>query len=138
MMRKVAVILAAIGLAVSCKEPLSTEKFIRGEGPYSFTVDMSDSTAVYSLDFYTRVDARDCPPSLPVMISWTSPSDSVYSEGGELPLFGRRSVFSTDVYAPFMADVSPFESGVWTLGVVPLAQLPEGFRGLGLVVSKKR
>ncbi len=137
-MKRIAATLAAMGLAVSCMEPLSTEKFIRGEGPYSFTVDMSDSTAVYCLDFYTRVDARECPPSLPVVISWTSPSDSVYSESGIIPLIGRRSVFSTDIYAPFMVDVSPYESGVWTLGVVPMAQLPKGFRGLGLVVSKKR
>ena len=40
-----------------CKEPKSVEKFVKGEGPYTFFVDMSDSTASYDFDSYTRVDA---------------------------------------------------------------------------------
>ena len=43
-------------LAIACQEPLSTEQFIPGGGPYVFTVDMSDSTAAYDFDLYTRLD----------------------------------------------------------------------------------
>jgi hypothetical protein len=36
---------------------MSVERFVGGEGPYTFFVEMGDSTASYDFDFYTRVDA---------------------------------------------------------------------------------
>ena len=131
-------------LAFSCQEPLSTELFIPGGGPYVFTVDLSDSTAAYDFDLYTRLDAD--PEDLArlqgtlLRAEWRSPSDSLFVEKIYLPLTGtRRSYFSREIYEPYRADVRPAEPGQWTLTfrqedrsqVVP-------FRGLGLVVRKVR
>lgn len=136
-MRRWLPILLLVTLA-ACREPLSTERFIRGEGPFVFPVDMSDTTAAYDFDLYTRVDAMDIPSSVPLRMSWTSPSDSLYTETVYLPLQGRHGVFSMDVYQAYRADMRPVEAGEWTLTVSALSQLPEGFRGLGLVVRKNK
>ena len=71
-------------LLTGCREPMSVEKFVRGEGPYTFFVDMADSTASYDFDFYTRVDApldslRKM-QALPLQVTWTSPSFHVFRE----------------------------------------------------------
>ena len=131
-------------LAVACREPLSTEQFVSGGGPYVFTVDLSDTTAAYDFDLYTRLDGdpEDLIPLKGTLLraEWRSPSDSLFVEKVYLPLTGsRRSVFSRQVYEPYRADVRPAEPGQWTLTfrqedrsqVVP-------FRGLGLVVKKNR
>ena len=67
-----------------CKEPMSVEKCVEGEGPYTFFVDMSDSTASYDFDLYTRVDApvdslRKL-AALPLQVTWTSPTFHVFRE----------------------------------------------------------
>ena len=131
-------------LAIACREPLSTEEFIPGGGPYVFTVDMSDSTAAYDFDLYTRLDGD--PEDLYAVkgtllrAEWRSPSDSICIEKVYLPLDGtRRSYFSRQVYVPYRADMKPLQPGLWTLTVrqedrmqmVPL-------RGLGRVVRKNR
>jgi len=134
-------ILLAI-LAVACQEPLSTEQFIPGGGPYVFTVDLSDTTAAYDFDLYTRLDGdpEDLIPVKGTLLraEWRSPSDSVFVEKIYLPLTGtRQSFFSRQVYEPYRADVRPVQPGQWTLTfrqedrsqVVP-------FRGLGLVVRR--
>ena len=141
MKQSVIVILLTL-LAVSCQEPFSTEMFIPGDGPYAFTVDMTDSTATYDFDLYTRLDGNpeDLIPLKGTLLraEWRSPSDSVFVEKIYLPLTGtRQSFFSRQIYEPYRADVRPAEPGLWTLSlrqedrsqVVP-------FRGLGLVVRK--
>lgn len=135
MSRPLLILLSLVLLAVSCREPRSAEFFIRGEGPYVFTLDMTDSTAVYDLDLYTRIDAREYPTQLPLSISWKAPSDSLFTETVYLPVNGT-SLFSHDAYAPYRAGVLPSPRGVWTLTVtVPSA--PEGLCGMGLVVKKQ-
>ena len=143
-MKRIFVFILSAILAVSCQEPLSTERFIPGGGPFVFTVDLSDSTAAYDFDLYTRLDAD--PEELVQLkgmllrAEWRSPSDSLFVEKIYLPLTGtRRSYFSREIYEPYRADVRPAEPGQWTLTfrqedrsqVVP-------FRGLGLVVRKVR
>ena len=135
-MKNLSLILFALLLVSACREPLSTERFIRGEGPFEFPVDMSDTTAAYDFDLYTRVDAQEVPASLPLTITWTSPSDSVYAESVELPLHGRQGLFSMDVYRPYRADMRPVEAGEWKVTVATPGPVPEGFRGMGLVVRK--
>ena len=143
MTRSSIVILLAL-FVISCSEPLSTEQFIPGAGPYAFAVDMTDSTATYDFDLYTRLDGNpeDLIPLKGTLLraEWRSPSDSVFVEKVYLPLTGsRRSFFSRQVYEPYRAEVSPAEPGCWTLTirqedrsqVVP-------FRGLGLVVRKNK
>lgn len=131
-------------LAVACQEPLSTEQFISGGGPYVFTVDLSDTTAAYDFDLYTRLDGdpEDLIPVKGTLLraEWRSPSDSLFVEKIYLPLTGtRQSFFSRQIYESYRADVRPVQPGLWTVSfrqedrsqVVP-------FRGLGLVVKKKR
>ena len=84
---------------------MSVEKFVKGEGPYTFFVDMSDSTATYDFDLYTRVDApvdslRKM-TALPLRVTWTSPSFHVFREDVYLPLEGKTSLFSRQVRVPY-------------------------------------
>jgi len=142
--RKVAFVLLMVLLA-SCREPLSTEQFVRGSGPYVFTVDMSDTTAAYDFDLYTRLDGThtemlSLQPGALIRAEWRSPSDSVLVEKVYLPLKGERTTYySKDIYEPYRADVRPVEPGVWTLTIRPedRAQLLP-LRGMGLVIKKHR
>ena len=86
-MRRVIPILFLLILA-SCREPMSVETFVPGDGPFEFAVNMTDSVAVYDFDFYSRIDARpeDCPGSLLLMIRWVSPTECVYRESVYLPM----------------------------------------------------
>ena len=129
-MRKYLFILLCL-LATACHEPGSQERFIKGTGPFVFQVNMSDTTAVYDMDIYTREDSKEILPMMELWMRWTSPSDSSFRETVFLPL-------STEVYTHYRADVTPFEPGVWTLTVTaPSARLIHGLRGLGLVVKKR-
>ena len=124
-----------------CKEPMSVEKFVKGEGPYTFFVDMGDSTASYDFDLYTRVDApldslRKI-AALPLQVTWTSPTFHVFREEVYLPMEGKMSLYSKQVRAPYRAGVRPEEWGPWQL-VVRVQDPPEGLCGMGLVVSRNR
>ena len=128
-------------LLAGCREPMSVERFVKGEGPYTFFVDMSDSTASYDFAFYTRIDApadslRDR-PALPLSVTWTSPSFHVFREEVYLPLEGQSTFFSRQIRVPYRAGVRPEEWGPWTL-TVRVDGAPEGFRGMGLQVERKR
>jgi len=114
-------------LAAACAKPHSHERFILGDGPYTFTVDMSDSTVVYDFDLYTRVDSRKAPEAIALEMCWKSPSDSVF----------RETVYLSGVYAPYRSNTVPARYGIWTL-TVNAPSRPEGFRGLGLVVREKK
>jgi len=135
-------VLSAVCVILSgCQEPMSVERFVEGEGPYSFFVDMSDSTASYDFDFYTRVDTpRDSlrqGQSMPLTVTWTSPSFHVFKEEVYMPLDGAGTYFSRQVRVPYRADVRPVEAGQWTLAV-RVDDAPEGLRGMGLVVRRNR
>jgi|GEM_PF-945525 len=136
-------VLPVLLAALSCREPLSSERFVRGEGPFTFPVDMTDTAAAYDFDFYTRVDARPDEivrlGEVPVVVRWHSPADSLYDETVYLPLQGRTSFFTRDVRAAYRADVRPYEAGLWTVTVsLPDTVSVPGLRGLGLVVTKRR
>ena len=122
-MKKAVFILSAL-LAFACTEPLSTEQFVLGGGPYVFTVDMTDSTLKGAL----------------LRAEWRSPSDSVFIEKVYLPLDGtRRSYYSRQVYVPYRAEMAPLQPGLWTLTFRQedrMQRVP--LRGLGLVVRKNR
>ena len=122
-------------LAVACSRPTSTETFIRGEGPYTFTVDMADSTAAYNFDLFTRVDNESSLGSILLDITWKTPSDSTFTESVYLPVMSKASSFSQDAYAPYRAGVMPVENGIWTL-TITVPNPPEGLRGMGLVIEK--
>ena len=133
MMRRLLLILSAALLLSACREPASVETFIPGDGPYEFFLDMADTTVVYNLDFYTRIDVasgQEIPFEMPLLVQWKSPSDSLLREKVYLPL-------AAEVYEPYRAGVSPVEAGLWTLTVyAPSA--PEGLQGLGLVLTRTK
>ena len=127
------ILLAAV--ALSCHRPSSTEEFIRGEGPYLFIVDLSDSTACYNFDLYTRIDALDYPADIRLDVTWKAPSDSVFKETVYLPVTEGASRFSHEVYAPYRAQTVPAQWGVWTLEIA-VPERPQGLCGMGLVTRK--
>ena len=134
-------ILIILFILAGCREPMSVEKFVKGEGPYTFLVDMSDSTASYDFDLYTRVDApldtlRKM-SAMPLQVTWTSPSFHVFRENVYLPMEGKTSLFSRQVRAPYRAGVRPEEWGQWQV-MVRVPDAPEGLCGMGLVVERKK
>ena len=135
-MKKLLPIFLVAVLAVSCRQPDTVEQFIRGEGPYTFSVDMTDSTATYAFDVFTRVDATQCPAEICLEMAWKAPCDSVFTETVYLPMTGPSSYFFHDAYAPYRDRVVPAEWGLWEL-VITVPEQPEGFRGMGLVTKKQ-
>ena len=140
-MHRLQYILIILFILAGCREPMSVEKFVKGEGPYTFLVDMSDSTASYDFDLYTRVDApldtlRKM-SAMPLQVTWTSPSFHVFRENVYLPMEGKTSLFSRQVRAPYRAGVRPEEWGQWQV-MVRVPDAPEGLCGMGLVVERKR
>ena len=141
MLRQVYVVILAMLLLTGCREPMSVEKFVKGEGPYTFFVEMTDTAATYDFDFYTRVDApRDslakC-AAMPLTVTWTSPTFHVFREEVYMPLEGQETYFSRQVRAPYRSGVRPSEWGQWTLAV-RVDDPPAGLRGMGLVVQRKK
>ena len=140
-MRRAGIVFIVSLLLTGCKEPMSVERFVKGEGPYTFFVEMEDSTASYDFDFYTRVDAPldslRRMEALPLTVTWTSPSFHVFKEEVYLPLDGQTTFFSRQVRAPYRSGVRSEEWGQWVLAV-RVADPPEGLRGMGLVVRRVR
>ena len=134
-------LLAAVFFASSCKEPPSREKFILAEdsvfGRYDFEVDMTDTTRLYDLTLYTRLDGADLPDSLPVAVSFVSPggavteSDLMFFKNGEQVV--DSSYYSRGLKIPYVQDFLPDESGIWKLSVY--ARSVAYLRGFGLVAA---
>ena len=141
MLRQVYVVILVLLLFTSCREPMSVEKFVKGEGPYTFFVEMKDTAATYDFDFYTRIDApKDSVAvlaALPLTVTWTSPTFHVFREEVYMPVEGFETYFSRQIRAPYRAGVRPEEWGQWTL-TVSVNDPPEGLRGMGLVVERKK
>ena len=85
-MRDLLLAFVMLAAMVSCARPSSYEPFVLREkaeygDTYIFSLDLSDSTATYGLDFYTRLQrpAFGTFPSdsISLDLRWISPSDSV-------------------------------------------------------------
>ena len=115
-------------LACACHRPVSYERFLRsdGSGMYEFEMDMSDSTCVYDLKFYTRLDDRDA-TGFPMQVRWYSPSGQLSSEQVYFD-------YASGPVAQYRLSCDPDEHGVWRMLV--RADAP-GMRGLGLVCAKR-
>ena len=128
-------------LLTACREPMSVERFVKGEGPYTFFVEMADTAAVYDFDLYTRVDAPldslRGRSALPLTVTWTSPSFHVFKEEVYMPLTGQSTFFSRQVRTTYRTGVRPEEPGQWTV-MVRVTDPPEGLRGMGLVVLRRK
>ena len=142
-MRKSLPILAAMVLCtLSCREPVSIENFVKNpDGPWSFKVDMTDSTRTYDIWLYTRTDTR---PSrlnqvscIPLDMKWTSPEGKTFSETVFMPVRDsvRHFFYSGESSRPYRTGLSPVEHGIWSLEAsVPDSARIKGFRGLGIRV----
>lgn len=134
-------VLVLLAAALSCREPLSFEKFIRGDGPYEFEVKMSDTSAVYDFSFYTCIDkpeGRAQAGCIMLDAIWISPSGAEASESVALPLSeGKNDFFTRQIRVPYREGMAPVEAGDWKLHITP-GTVPDGWRGLGLIVEKKR
>lgn len=137
---KVLALVLLLFAASACREPGSAERFVPGDGPYTFPVDMTDSLKVYDLDLYTRLDGHPEDlrqlQELLLWMDWTSPSGRKASEKVYMPLQGRSSFFSRQVLVPYRADMHPVEPGEWTLVITPIGP-PEELAGMGLIVTKR-
>ena len=133
--------LLSLVAVTGCREPMSVERFVKGEGPYTFFVDMADTTATFDFDLYTRVDtpmdSLRGKAALPLTVTWTSPSFHVFKEEVYMPLAGQSTFFSRQVRVSYRTGVRPEEPGQWTL-TVRATDPPEGLCGMGLVVLRKK
>ncbi len=142
-------LLFCLALAFSCSNPASRETFIKASetevpGRYSFSVDFSDSLAVYDLDIYTMADINRGEKvgwtDIQAYSLWTSPSGKQYSETFVMPdsAFVRKTFNSYHYLRAYRHDVSPKEAGLWTVEIIlPVCDQTSMVRGLGLIVTRK-
>lgn len=132
-------VLFAILLLAGCR-PASYEQFIRADqapgGEYVFALDISDSTAVYDLSFYTRVDPGLMSAAMPsgeiaLQVCWYGPADSTLVETVYLPRGGAGG--SVQLYR---SGIKPSPAGEWRLTVTPTAP-PAGLRGIGIICKRR-
>lgn len=134
-------------LAVSCSEPRVSETFVPFEktdslGRYCFELELTDSTVLYDLSFYSRIDctrSQFCQiREFPLEVTMVSPSAVEYSELVYIPVsaFGPGDGPDYVFYEKYRSGLVPVEYGVWKMSV----KVPDikGMRGLGLVVEKKQ
>lgn len=147
-MRRCLIIFICLTAVVSCSRPLSYEPFVLREkaeygDTYSYDLNLSDSTASYSLSFYTRIERRAFNPfetdSLGLDLRWISPSGSVYSETAVLSALAPSdsSYFDKDCIWNFRNRLIVPEYGNWRLRVQVLNN-PEELRGLGIIFKEKK
>lgn len=137
--RALAILLAAVSVLASCSRPLTYEKFVQAkdvsDGDYDFELEFSDSTGVYDLYFFTRVDrSRNLNPEnrtpMKLDIWWESPSHKVYDEYVYMEPGDFRGVRQI-----YRSGIVPSEYGTWKLCVRP-SSVPASFRGLGIVLEQ--
>lgn len=123
----------------SCARQLSYESFVKtsdaGAGRYDFSLDLSDTTRVYDLYLFTRVDrsvslgASDRRPQK-LDIQWISPTGMVYDESVFMDMGDYRGVKQL-----YRRGIVPSENGQWTLRIRP-ENVPATFRGIGVICEQ--
>ena len=142
-MRKTGAVILLLAFFLACSAPKGAEQFLKGAGPWSFEVDMTDSLSTYDISFYTR---RDCAPArraqvaeLPLTVEWVSPAADTLREVVYLPLSAKSTFYSSETSIPYRKGVAPASHGVWTLVVTPHDTVTvRGLRGLGLAVKRRK
>lgn len=132
-------------VALSCSRPASCEPFVMREDSeygdmYGFDLDLSDSTAGYSLEVYTRLERKPFSAfpedSLKLFFNWKSPSGTASSVVVALDLSAPAgtSYFSRDYLIPCpRMDIR--EYGMWNLKIKALGHR-ESIRGIGVVCRR--
>ena len=96
------------------------------DGVYVFDFEMSDSTKLYDIYFYDRIDGPR-PDSLPLNVMWVSPSGESFSETVYMD-----PARDTELYR---SGTVPVEYGGWRICVRPVG-VGGGFRGMGMVCKE--
>ncbi len=134
-------------VAVSCSRPVSYEPFVLRENAeygdtYPFSLDLSDSTVNYGLDFYTRLVRPafgEFPKdSIVLDLRWISPSDSIFSDTVRFHLDTPRdsSYYARDFIFGYKENLEVKEYGVWRLKARVLDD-SQAIRGLGMIFKRK-
>lgn len=147
-MRNLFLTVALMVVAAACSRPSSYEPFVVRENAeygdtYNFSLDLSDSTATYSLSFYTRLErsAFGIFPSDSVSLDlrWISPSDSVILSDTTFISVGEAvdsSYYSKDYVAGYKEVLDLPEKGRWRLKAKVLND-SEAVRGIGIIFKRK-
>lgn len=126
----IAALLLALMLT-SCDEPQWEDFFLRADemsydGRYHYSLDFSDSTAVYDVYFYTKYSTEPGVSSFPLTVRWISPSGHMLSE---------RVYMATDAQKVlYRKDICPDEPGMWEISVLPGKN--DEMLGLGVISQK--
>ena len=133
-------------LAVSCVRPSSREFFVLRENAeygdtYSFFLDLSDSTATYGVDFFTRLE-REGFKSFPeediiLDLRWFSPSDSIITDTAFVRVGdpSGQTYFTRDIVTGYSGRLELPESGEWRLKA-RIVNDASAIRGLGLILKR--
>ena len=123
------VLVSVVALA-GCVRPDSFEMFVpasrAADGVYVFDFEMPDSTRLYDLYFFDRIDGNR-PDSLPLNVMWISPSGESFSETVYMD-----PEKDTELYR---SGIEPYEYGSWRLCVRPVG-VDRTFRGMGIVCKE--
>ena len=144
------VIWALVCLSVfsSCSAPRSYEAFVKAgdvdsTGRYCFSMEMEDTSVVYAVYLYMRIDASreefDRMGDIRVDASWISPSESVFEETVYIPKssFVCSAGAAWDCEVLYRSEVTPDSYGKWQLKLgLPSVAGFDGFRGIGVVLEK--
>lgn len=146
----IALIIAFMAVMAGCSRPDSYEEFVRiedktADGLYHFPLDLSDSTAVYDVSFFSRIDCTRLRlasiEDFPMTVLWTSPSGVKYSEKVFFPVSsyaGSSGFYSHQYRIPYRTGIVPERKGVWDMAVrIESDRYIPGFRGLGVVCKKR-
>ena len=146
-MKNLATIFIAAVCVVACSRPSSYEPFMQREkaeygDTYSFDLDMSDSTVVYGLDFYTRLERPSFgvfpSDSIILDLRWISPSDSIIIDTAYVPVSSPvgSAYYSEDFVSNYSEDLRVYERGKWRLKA-RIVNDSEEIRGLGVIFKRK-
>ena len=140
------IIITLAVVAVCCSRPPSYEPFVIREkaeygDTYSFKVDVSDSTARYSLDFYTRLERTafgEFPSdSIVLDLRWFSPSDSIYTDTAFVKISKPvdSAYYSKDFISTYRSPLELPERGNWRLKA-KVVNDSQTLRGLGIILKR--
>lgn len=123
-------------LLQSCTRPLSSESFVKKSdavsGVFEFPLDLSDTTGVYDIYLFTRVDrsaALGLDSRIPqkIDIRWVSPAGKIWDESVYMDMGDFRGARQL-----YRKGLVPAEDGQWTLKIRP-EEVPSSFRGIGVI-----
>lgn len=132
--------------AVCCSRPPTREFFVLSESAeygdtYSFILDLSDSSATYGIDFFTRLEreAFGSFPSEDIMLDlrWFSPSDSILVDTAFVKVSDvlGTGYYSKDLSTPYKQSLDLPQAGEWRLKA-KVVNGSEEIRGLGLILKE--